>query len=334
MSTKIRLDALIAAKAQNELHFDASEANTFARELLKVRSRVFEIQFPEMKAMRLIPKNTEVNATDESYTYRVATEYGTTKMGASYTGAAPRADVSMVEATPQLIRPMTASYGYDFQEARVAARTGNQLPMRKANAARRAVAQEINDILTFGRTKGSVLAGKTDYGATLYGLANLSGTLTFTPATGAAGSKLWSLKTPDEILADMNGIASGIVTNSNDVEHPDTLLLPLASYEQIASQRLGDGSDVTVLKHFLGVNPHIKTVEAWYALDAAPNSEWTGRRMIAYQKSPDVLECLLPVEFEQFAPQMVNMETITSCHARIGGVVLYRPKAVSYGDGI
>ncbi len=333
MSTKIRLDALIAAKAQSELHFDASEANVFARELLKVRSRVFEIQFPEMKALRLIPKNTEVNATDEQYTYRVATEYGTTKMGSSYTGTAPRADVSMVEATPQLIRPMTAAYGYDFQEARVAARTGNQLPMRKANAARRAIAQEINDILTFGRAAAGA-SGKTGYGTVLYGLANLSGTLTFTPATGAGGSKLWSLKTPDEILADMNGIASGIVTNSNDVEHPDTMLLPLASYEQIASQRLGDGSDATILKHFLAVNPHIKTIEPWYALDAAPNSEWTGKRMVAYQKSPDVLECLLPVEFEQFAPQMVNMETITSCHARIGGVVVYRPKAISYGDGI
>jgi hypothetical protein len=329
--TKIRHDQLAAMLEQR---MDAAEANVFARELLKIRAGVFDIKFPELKAQRLIPRNTEVNDTDEEFAFRYATEYGTTKLGASYSQTAPRVDVSMVEAAPQLIRPMKVAYGYDFQEARVAARTGNGLPMRKANAARKAIAQEINDILTFGRTKGSVLAGKTDYGATLYGLANLPSTLTFTPATGSEGSKLWSAKTPNEIIADMNGIASGIVTNSNDVEHPNTLLLPLSRYEQIASQRMGDGSDMTVLKHFLSVNTHIKSVEAWYALDAAPNSEWTGARMLCYDKSPEVMEYLLPVEFEQFAPQMVGTETVTECHARIGGIVLYRPKAVSYGDGI
>lgn len=331
---KIRIDAL-AAQMQNAFHCDASEANVFARELLKIRAQVFEIKFPELKAQRMIPKNNDLDNTDEQYGYRTATEYGVTKLGAGYSQTAPRVDVSMSEQIPLRVRGMKVAYGYDFQEARVAAKTGNGLPARKAAAARKAIAQEINDILTFGRTTGSVAAGKTDYGVSMSGIATLSGTLSFTPAnSSSAGSKLWTTKTPDEILADLNGIASGIVQNSNDVEHPNTLLLPLASYELIASLRLGDGSDQTVLKHFLGVNPHIKTVEAWHALDAAPNSEWTGKRMICYDKSPEVLEYVLPVEFEQFAPQMVGTETVTECHARIAGVVAYRPKAISYGDGI
>lgn len=324
MKKKFNLDAVSAA-AQERYEMDASEANVFARELLKVRAGVFEIKFPELKAMRLVPRNSEVSPTDEEYTYRTATEYGATALGSSYTGTAPRADVSMVEATPQRIRVLTASYGYDIQEARVAARTGNGLPQRKANAARKAIAQELNRILTFGDS--------TRYGVTLAGLANLSGTHTYTVPNGAGGSPLWTNKTPDEILKDLNGIASGIVTNSSDVEHPNTMLLPLALYELIASTRLGDGSDMTILRHFLGVNPHVQTVEAWHALDAAPNSEWTGKRIICYDRSPDVLESLVPVEFEQFSPQMVGLETVTPCHARIGGVVVYRPKAISYADG-
>jgi hypothetical protein len=77
-------------------------------------------------------------------------------------------------------------------------------------------------------------------------------------------------------------------------------------------------------------------VESWYALDSAndPGSLWTGDRAIVYDKSPEVLEALVPVEFEQFAPQMVGLETITECQARLGGVVLYRPKAVLYADGL
>ncbi len=330
---KIRLDAL-ATQMQNAFHCDASEANVFARELLKIRAGVFELKFPELKAQRLIPKNNDLDNTDEQFGYRTVTEYGLTKMGTGYSKRAPRVDISMTEQVPLQVKAMKVSYGYDVQEARVAAKTGNQLPARKANAARKAIAQEINDILTFGRTKGSVLSTKTDYGVTMYGLANLPSTLTFTPANGSEGSKLWTAKTPDEILADLNGIASGIVTNSNDVEHPNTLLLPLASYELIASLRLGDGSDQTVLKHFMGVNPHIKSVEAWHALDSAPNSEWSGKRMICYDKSPEVLEYSLPVEFEQFAPQMEGTETVTECQARIAGCVVYRPKAISYGDGI
>lgn len=325
MAPKVRIDTVSAA-AQAGLHFDASEANVFARELLKVRARVFEIKFPELKAMRLIPRNTDVNETDEQYTYRVATEYGRVKLGTSYQGTAPRADVSMAEATPLNIRPITASYGYDFQEARVAARTGNQLPMRKANAARRAIAQEINRILTFG-------AAATEYGVAMAGLAALTGTHSYTVPNGALGTKTFETKTPDEIMTDLNGICSGVTTNSNDVEHVNTLLLPLSSFEYISNKRMGDGSDVSILKHFQGLHPEI-SVEGWHALEAAPAAEWTGKRMIAYDKSPDVLEALVPVEFEQFAPQMVNMETITNCHARLGGVVLYRPKAVSYGDGI
>ncbi len=327
MPPSIRHDAL-SAQMQAVLHLDASEANVFARELLKIRAGVFEVKFPELKAMGLIPKNTDCGPADEEFTYRTATEYGRTKLAAGYSGTSPRADVSMVEAAPQRIRPMRVSYGYDIQEARVAAKTGNGLPQRKANAARKSIAQELNRILTFG-------AAATEYGVAMSGLAALSGTLTFTPGLSqSTGSKSWLTKTPDEILADMNGVARGIVTNSSDVEHPNTLLLPLARYELIASMRLGDGSDQTVLKHFLGVNPHIKTVEAWHALDAAPAAEWTGMRMICYDKSPDVLESIVPIEFEQFAPQMHGTETVTECHARIGGVVCYRPKAISYGDEI
>jgi len=328
MATRLDQASLVARIERSDLsnHMDASESVNYARELLRIRAAVFEVKYPELKAMALIPKNTEVSDTDEQYAYRVSREYGMTALGSSYQGTAPRADVSSSESTPQGIKPITASYGFDFQEAKVAARLGNQLPQRKANAARKAIAQEINRILTFGDS--------TKYGIAMQGLLTLSGTEVYTVPNGAGASPTWALKTSDEILADMNAIVTQIVVNSNDVEHPDTMLLPLASYHLISTRRLGDGSDVTILKHFLANSPHITTVEPWYALDAAPAGQWTGKRMMVYHKSPDVLESLVPVEFDQFAPQVRDMETITNCHARCGGVVVYRPKAIAYGDGI
>lgn len=328
----IREDHLAAAM-QRHYNCDAADANVFARELLKVRAGVFEIRHPELKASRFVPKNTEMGPADEEYTYRVATEYGTVRPTSSYARAtAPRADVSMVEATPQRVRPLVNSYGYDIQEARVAAKTGNGLPMRKAAAARKAIAFEMNDILTYGRAAAGVSSlGLPGYGVAMSGVTALSGTLTTTLAAGALGSTAWELKSSDEIVADLNAMYSNVITNSKGLEVPNQLILPLSLHELASNKRMGDGSDVTVLRHFQANHPDL-AIEPWHALDAAQNSEWTGRRIICYRKAPDVLEYLAPIEFEQFAPQMDGLETITMCHARVGGCIVYLPKAINYGD--
>lgn len=315
-----------AALVRGNGRLDASESVMFARELLRVRSGLFEVKYPELEAMSFAPRNTEVSDVDEEFTFQVATQYGSTKVGSGYADTAPRADVSFTEAAPQKIKALTASYGYSFQEARISAKLGKRLPEQKARAARRAIATEVDRILSVGDT--------TRYGATLYGLANLPGSLSFTTSTGALGSKSWLLKTPDEILADMYNISAGIVTNSNGVIRPDSLLLPLARYEYIAQRRIGDGLGETILSHFLKTNTSIKSIKPWWRLDAAPSAEWTGMRMMAYKKDPECLEYLLPVEFEQMQPEVKGFETVIPCHARIGGFVAYQPKSYSYGDEI
>jgi hypothetical protein len=338
---KIRQEVL-AAQMQAQFHCDASEAITFARELLRVRAGLFEIQFPELKAQGFMPRNGEMSPVDEEFTYQTVVEVGATKLGSSYSTDAPRADVYFQEATPQQIRPITSAYGYSFHEALVSAQLNRNLPMRKAAAARKAIAHEIDRILSYG---GSA----AQYGIALPGLLTQtkevtptdSGVRDYTPPLGAGGFAEWldpddvtPLKTPDEILRDMFGIQNLIVKASNDVEHPSMLLLPLACYQHIASTRLGDGSDVTILRHFMGTSPHVRRVEPWFKLDAAPSAEWTGRRMMCYDMRPDVLEYLLPVEFRQQPPQLRRMETLVDCDARIGGAIVYRPKAIAYGDGI
>jgi hypothetical protein len=226
--------------------------------------------------------------------------------------------------TTTKIRGIGASYSYSMQEARAAMLAGLPLDARKAAAARHAIEQKIDDVICVGNTD--------DFGITLSGLFTLSGTETYANPNGAAGSPTWALKTPDEILEDLHGMARQVHTNSKGIESPDNMVMPLDSYGLISTRRMGDGDARTILAKFLADDPHVKTVNTSHRLSS--NSGWSGRRVVCYRKDPNKLEALIPQEFEQFAPQFDGMIVKTNCHARVGGVILYFPKSVIYCDGV
>jgi hypothetical protein len=232
-------------------------------------------------------------------------------------------------------------YGYTMQELRAAMMAQMPLDVRKAMAARYALALLTDEIFWYGHADLTATQSATglDAGAkesNLVGLANLSNTTSFTTPTGGAGSQLWRRKTPDEIVADLHGFVNNVVKTTFGIHRPDTVILPLAAYNIAATRRMGDGSNQTVLDFFLATSPYVKTVEPSYRLDQARSTNWGGTtgRAIAYEKNPDRLAGLLPLEFEQLAPQQEHFEIRTTCHGRIGGAVAYYPKSVSYMDNI
>ena len=54
--------------------------------------------------------------------------------------------------------------------------------------------------------------------------------------------------------------------------------------------------------------------------------------MVVYNKREDKVAGLMGQEFEQFPPQLRNLEVITNTHARTGGVINPFPKSVCYAD--
>jgi hypothetical protein len=295
---------------------DASENAFFSRQLEHIRPGLFEVQYPEFKFRQFVPINNAVSNGAEDYTYRVYDKVGKAKMIADWADDLPSSDIVGTETT-QKLRSFGSSYQFSLQEARAAQMAGLPLDARKAMAARRAIEQKLDEVLLLGEATSN-----------LSGLFTLSGTESYTPTTTT-----WSTATdPDLIVAELTGISNDLVNSSNGVERPDTLILPLSRFNLISQMRMGDGSDTTVLKFFLGVSPYIRNVEWSERLES--NSAWTGKRMVCYQRSPEKLEGLISQEFEQFAPQFQNMVVKTNCHARTGGVVLYYPKSVAYGDNI
>jgi hypothetical protein len=303
----------------NHPHLDAAESVFFSRELEFIRARAYDVKFAELKARKFIPLDSEVDNAAEVVTYEQYEMVGMAKILSSYGTDLPRADVKGREFSSR-VRPIATSYAYDIQEVRASLRGKKNLPQRKANAARRAAEQEIDRIARAGDAAHGLLGFLNQPNVPFYIIPN-----------GASASPLWANKTPDEVVEDLNGIANSVVDTTKEVEIPDTLILPTDKYNYVASKRMGDGSDVTILKHFLGATPYIKTVESWYALKGAGVGGTD--RAVCYRKDPDAVVLVIPQEFEQFPPEQKGLETVIACHARVGGVVFHYPLSAVYADG-
>lgn len=308
-------------KTFGAIRLDDNESAFFQRQLDYIKSQTYDIKYAELKARKLIPVSSEADPGAEKIFYRQYDQSGLAKVISNYADDLPRADVKGTEYSAS-VKTLGDSYGYNVIEARNAIYGNVPLEQRRANAARRAVAQLENKIAFFGDTK-----------ANLVGLFNQANVTSVTiPADGTGSSKLWSTKTPDQILRDMNLVANTVVSTSLGVEIPDTMLLPLSQYNYVASTARSANSDTTILNYFLQNNPYIKQVE-WLNELLGAGAGGTDR-MYAYRRSPEVLTMEVPSDFEQLELQIVNLEYKIPCIERFAGVLVYYPLAIAYGDGI
>ncbi|MGH2510827.1 MAG: major capsid family protein, partial [Ktedonobacteraceae bacterium] len=113
------------------VNLDAGETAFFARELEYIKSKSYDIEFPPLKAIKLIPVSTEAGAGAESITYQSFEETGLARIISSYADDFPRCDIRGKEfITP--VKSIGASYGYSMQEIRAAMFVGRSLTQRQA----------------------------------------------------------------------------------------------------------------------------------------------------------------------------------------------------------
>lgn len=309
----------------SQLREDANETFFFARELEYVKSKSYDIEFPEMKAFKLLPISTEAGEGAQSITYAQFEEVGLARIIESYAMDLPRADIRGKEYTTP-VRSIGCSYGYTVQEVRSAIFVGRSLTQRQANAARRANDQQVNRLAWFGND--------------LYNMLGMTNNANIPSATvlndGAGNTTQWVNKTPDQILYDMNTLANSIPFVTKGVEMPNTLILPVAQYTLIASTPRSTTSDTTILEYFIQNNPFITTVDWVPELTGAGPvvDDVATDIMIAYDRNPDKLTMEIPMPFTQYPPQERGLEFVVPCESRYGGIIVYYPLSLSIGYGI
>lgn len=299
---------------------DAAENAFFLRQLEFIESQSYQVDYPELKAERLIPTDSNFAPGAATLTYRQFNRVGKAKTISDKSKKLPRVDIHG-EEFPAAVRPLGDSFGYSIYEIKGAAMAQFPLEQERANAAREAVLRHLEEIAAIGEAETG-----------LQGLLNHSAVNSTSAPNGAGGTATWSTKTPQEILADMNLAVQSIRDQTLGVEAPDTVLLPEVQYTIAAQTPIGDNSDKTILNFFLSSNPWIRAVESWHYLSTA--GAGSTARLMAYRRDPSKVKLRNPHGYEQLPPQLEGLEYIVNCHMSTAGVNFYKPLSAYCLDGI
>lgn len=310
----------MSINSKNPLALDDAESVFFNRELEVVKTQTYDVKHKPLKAFIYIPVSTEANRGASEITYRSFDMVGTAMIIADYATDFPRVDAYGVEKTIKC-KSIGNMYGYSIEEIRRSEFANKGLDTRRAYAARRSMEEKM-DTLAWEGDEANGIQGFIDYpGVSEY-------TIT---ADGTGSSKLWSTKDSDKIVRDVAGQFNYVVNSTNGMEVPNTWLLPFSKYSYIATTRMGDGSDKTILNYIKEVIPELTAI-GWVNELSGKGADGTDRS-IMYVRDADHLTFELPQPFEQFAPQQKGMEFEIPCHAKIGGVIIYYTASVCFADG-
>jgi len=305
----------------NPLHLDTNESAFFNRELAFVKSKTYDAKLAELKGLTLIPISMEAGAGVNEIVFRQFRGVGLAKVIADYAKDFPRVDVYGEEKAVK-VKGIGDSYGYSITEIRQSQRAGKNLDQRRAMTARRAHDELMNK-----------MALKSDPVNGTNGLLDYPGITEVTlQADGTGTSKTWASKTADQIVRDINDMVNAVMTPTSAREVPDTLLLPIAQYNDIATRRIGEAGEKTLLKYILENSPYIKRID-WLAELKNFGAGGTNRALIGrFDEEHITLE--IPQPFEQFEAQQEGMEYTIPCHSECAGTIIYYPLAFAFADGI
>jgi hypothetical protein len=191
------------------------------------------------------------------------------------------------------------------------------------------------NILYQMNTDQMVYVGSSDVGAT--GLINNSSVTAGSVATGISGSTLWTNKTPDEILADVNALLESTWAASGFAVCPGKLLLPPLQFSYLTSQKVSSAGNVSVYK-FLKENTISLEING-KELDIVPVKWLTGagvsstNRMVAYTNEESRVRFpMVPIRRETAYYHGIRY-TAPYIWA-MGQIEFVYPETVQYADGI
>ncbi|KRG47350.1 hypothetical protein ARC20_03195 [Stenotrophomonas panacihumi] len=309
------MSAIPVIDAQAALGFVIAQASI-------IEPGVYRTVYPDVQYRDLIPVDTSGSEFATSVTYFSSDQYGKADWINGNADDIPRAGTTRSKfETP--VYTAGIGYGYGWEEIGRAQMLGINLPSEDAMAARRAAEELVDRVALQGDSQK--------------GFSGLFNATNVTPVAAPTGS--WNTATPDQIVADMNASLLNVFNGTNTTSIADTLLVPWSKYLAIATRKMSDNSDATILQWFLANNVYNAatgrqlTVRGLRGLDTAGAGGVA--RLIAYRKDPNVLKLHMPMP-HRFLPvyQSGPLRWDIPGVMRLGGLDVRLPKDVVYLDGI
>lgn len=333
------------------------------RALTEIMSRTFDVKYPDLKARAIFPIDTSVDPGAEGFVWQQFDRVNKAALIVDYAADLPASEVVVKEGMGRCFS-LGTSYNYSMQDLRKARMAGAPLETRKALAARRAMEEAFDQIAWFGvqTIPGGIRSPIINTPASVntldplaaYGFTNfpnltreVAGIITTgsNPGGTAAAWNTGIVGTSDTtaqtsvraILADLNNLALRVVQGSNGVHQPDTLIFPLSSWSSLATiARSVTFTDDTLLQYIQKSSPFIKNIFWSPMLETAGfkiDGLTPGPRIMICERNPENFQLVVPMEFEQLPPQIVNFMYKVPCHQRVGGIRVSYPKAIAALDG-
>jgi hypothetical protein len=343
----------VAAASGGSVRVDAAGSAFFLRDLTEVMGRTFDIKYPDLKARSLFPVFTGVDPGAEGYVWRSFDRRGGAKVITDYAADMPSAETVGVEYQARCLS-LGTSYQYSIQDLNKSRMAGIPLETRKALAARRAMEEAFETIAFFGvaqfvggsagninlGTNGSpYFAPATPNGSdplAMYGITNFPAISALSLVTTTTNN--WSSgASVTDIVNDFNALFLQVLQQSNGVHQADTVVMPLSTWTLLMQmQRSTTFTDDTVLQYIKKINPWLKNIYWTPMLEFAglkQNGSTPGPLIICYERNSENVELVVPQEFEQLPPQLVNYTYKVPCHMRVGGIRVSYPKAFRFLQG-
>lgn len=182
-----------------------------------------------------------------------------------------------------------------------------------------------------------------DTGLGVYGLCNNTSMVTpSNVAAGASGSRLWSQKTPDEIVYDVNELIQSVYAASGYAVAPTNLLLSPPAFAYLVSQKVSMAGNVSILQYLydntisnaLNGRPlDIKPVK-WLVGGGEGGTVGTSAgydRMVAYTNDESRVRWPM-VPMQRTPLEYRSIFHLTTYFAKMGVVEMVYPETIGYRD--
>lgn len=318
-TNQLRVEDLVQWPRGGISTLDAQENRFFRDELRFIIPEMVAFLHPDVTAREALPVDTRAGPGAQNIEFRQVTQTGRAKIISDYADDIPRTNV-FAEAFTSKVRSLACQATWNLQEIRAAVLANSkganvQLDREETEGAREAILRLENDLAWNGSTKHGLI-----------GLLNAPTIPVAAAPDGASTNPEWDTKTAQEIVDDLNLLVNQIVENSNQVERPDTILLPVDQYHIAVNKNMGVGTDTTALQYFVNNSPYISSMDNVIPINELKGAGASGQDiMIAYRKDASKVQMSVPFDIESFAPEIHGMTTTVMYHSRFGDVQVKKP---------